>query len=341
MRIAAVYDSRLPNSNYRSVIPARELESRGHEVLWPSETIGKDRIDRLLDCDAVLLHRQYGPATLAAVPLLARSGIAVCWDNDDDLSEVPVESPHFESFAGERGERIEDAWKRIVRRAALVTTPSAILAEKFLNRGARHVEVIENHLPAEFLAEPRREHDGVVVGWTAGTTHAADAKRLGIPLVLRRLLDTYPDVHVASIGLNLELGHERYHHLERVDFDRLIHAAAAFDIGIAPLADIPFNRARSNVKVKEYSALGIPWLASPVGPYAELGPEQGGELVADGDWWEALVRLIEDKGERTTHGRRARQWAESESIAHGGDRWEAALEAALDNARELAANWRG
>ena len=34
-----------------------------------------------------------------------------------------------------------------------------------------------------------------------------------------------------------------------------------FDIGLAVIADIRFNRTRSNVKLKEYAALGIPWLA--------------------------------------------------------------------------------
>lgn len=341
MKIATVYDARLPNSNYRAAIPLRELESRGHQVLWPSETVARDRVDRLLDCDAVLLHRQYGPATLAVVPLLARSGVAVCYDNDDDLSAVPVESPHYESFAGQRGKRIESAWQRIVRRAALVTTTSELLAEKFLDRGARHVEVIENYLPGEFLAQQRREHEGVVVGWIAGTTHRADARRLGVGLVLRRLLDDCPEVRVASIGLDLELGHERYHHLPRVDFDRLIHAAAAFDVGIAPLADIPFNQARSSIKLKEYAALGLPWLASPVAPYRGLGAEQGGELVAGGDWWPALSRLVADAGERARRGARARAWAETQTIATGGDLWESAFERAIERAKELAADWKG
>jgi glycosyltransferase involved in cell wall biosynthesis len=172
------------------------------------------------------------------------------------------------------------------------------------------------------------------VGWIAGLTHAADAELLAIGVTLERLLATYGDLRVATIGLDLKLRSDRYHNLERVPFARLAHAAAAFDIGIAPLADIPFNAARSNVKVKEYAALGIPWLASPLGPYCGLGPEQGGMLVADGEWEPALMRLIEDRGARRRLGRAALKWGRSQTIERHVDRWEQAFSAAIGRARE-------
>lgn len=339
VRIGTVYNERLPNSNYRCAIPLQELERRGHEVLWPSETVKQDRIDRLVGCDVVHMHRQYGPATLAAVPLLARLGVAISYDNDDDLSAVPEESPYHSSFSGERGRNVQRAWQRIARRATLVTAPSEVLAEHHRQAGAQTVEVIENYLPPEFLVQDRRPHEGTVVGWIAGTTHAADAKRLGTALVLRRLLDEFPEVHVATIGLDLELGHTRYHRLERTRFSELLHSAAGFDIGIAPLADIPFNRSRSDVKLKEYGALGLPWLASPVGAYTRLGPAEGGELIGDDDWWEALIRLVTDPEERTRRGVLARRWAEQNTIATGVDRWEQAFAEAAERARRAAADW--
>ncbi|MGI8633053.1 MAG: hypothetical protein ACR2NA_10995 [Solirubrobacterales bacterium] len=330
MRIGAVYNPHLPNSQYRCVIPLRALERRGHEVLWPADTVGQDRIDRLLDCDLVHMHRQYGPATLAVVPLLRRSGVAVSWDNDDDLAAVPVESPHHEAFSGTRGAEIEGAWRRIVTRASVVTTTTARLAERLFDGGAARVEVIENALPAHFLRQHPREHEGVVVGWIAGTTHAADAQRLGIDRLLAEMLDDHGQLHVATIGLDLAIDHPRYHHLPRVEFDRLLDAAAGFDIGIAPLADLAFNEARSDVKAREYAALGIPWLASPVGPYRRLGTHQGGELVADGDWRQALERLL-DGGERTRRGAVARRWAESVTIDTLAGRWESVFASAIEH----------
>jgi hypothetical protein len=165
--------------------------------------------------------------------------------------------------------------------------------------------VIENYLPAEFASQGRRPHKGLVIGWIAGLEHAVDAGRLGMADVLARLLEAHPQLRVAVIGLDLGLRHDRYFHLERTDFASLLHTAAGFDIGIAPLADSSFNRARSNVNLKEYAALGIPWLASPVAPYLGLGARQGGQLVEDGTWEQALRSLIRHPMRRRRLGRRA------------------------------------
>jgi hypothetical protein len=72
--------------------------------------------------------------------------------------------------------------------------------------------------------------------------------------VLRRVMERDPRVHVVTMGVQLKLDPERYTYHSWVPFPELPAHVAAFDIGIAPIADIPFNLARSNVKVKEYAA---------------------------------------------------------------------------------------
>ncbi len=65
----------------------------------------------------------------------------------------------------------------------------------------------------------------------------------------------------------------------------------AWDIGIAPLADTAFNRAKSAIKTLDYAALGLAVLASDMEAYRPL---PGGRLVAntDVDWADALGHLI-------------------------------------------------
>ena len=101
---------------------------------------------------------------------------------------------------------------------------------------------------------------------------------------------------------------DRYTHVPAVPFHDLGSIAAGFDIGIAPLADIPCNRCRSNVKLKEYSIGGTPWLASPIGAYAELGEREGGRLVAPERWVAELTRPIRNARKRRKLGRRAERW---------------------------------
>jgi glycosyltransferase involved in cell wall biosynthesis len=70
-----------------------------------------------------------------------------------------------------------------------------------------------------------------------------------------------------------------------------------WDIGIAPLADTPFNRCKSAIKTLDYAALGLPVLASDREVYrGSLADGPGGWLLPDEEsaWFVALSRLVRD-----------------------------------------------
>ena len=69
--------------------------------------------------------------------------------------------------------------------------------------------------------------------------------------------------------------------------------APEFDIGIAPLVDTAFNQMKSDIKIMEYTALSLPSMASPVGPYADLnGVDQ---CESEDEWYKKLVEVIVDR----------------------------------------------
>jgi glycosyltransferase involved in cell wall biosynthesis len=228
----------------------------------------------------------------------------------------------------------------MVRLADVVTTPSATLAELYRELGAEDVRVIENHVPDDAIAQApsrastRRNGDGsdLLVGWVAGTEHRIDVERLPIGAVLGRLLDEHPGLRVTTVGAWLGIRHERYQHVDGVPYVDLAPTIASFDVGIAPIADLPLNRARSNVKLKEYAAAGVPWLASPIGPYAAMGEGEGGRLVGDDDWPGALERLLTSARDRRKLAKRALKWGRGQTISANLGPWEAALSAAIERA---------
>src|SRR5262249_21778607 len=126
---------------------------------------------------------------------------------------------------------------------------------------------------------------------------------------------------------------DRYRHIDVVPLFELCEQLADLDIGIAPIADLEFNRARSNIKLKEYAAAGVPWLASPIGPYAGMGEKQGGRLVADDGWYEELTRLIDKPRERRKLAKRAVKWVDGELLPKHAQAWETALTRAIERAR--------
>jgi glycosyltransferase involved in cell wall biosynthesis len=80
-------------------------------------------------------------------------------------------------------------------------------------------------------------------------------------------------------------------------FVHWLRSAGTWDIGLAPLADTPFNACKSAIKVLDYAALGLASLASDVAAYqGSLADDLGGILVPNttAAWYEALSRLIRD-----------------------------------------------
>jgi glycosyltransferase involved in cell wall biosynthesis len=318
VRLGVVHEP-CPNAEYRALEPMRAMERRGHEVVWPDKE-GRADLRRLAGCDLVHVHRRAADDTWRVLSELARGGTAITFDNDDDFTSYPKESPAYKQVGGLAGQRFFNLTVRVAKLARCFTTPSPSLAEKYRQAGVAKVEVIGNYLPAG-VARPRYRHRGVVIGWVGGLEHRADVNRIDIAGALQRIVAKHPNVSVECIGVDLKLP-ERYVHRPGVLFANLPLHIGGYDIGIAPLSDIPFNHTRSDIKVKEYAASGVPWLASPVGPYAGLGEAQGGWLVPDDGWFAALDRMVSHPFKRWRMAVKAHMWARTQSIDAIAGHWE-------------------
>jgi hypothetical protein len=338
MKIGAIYATDVSNSFYRAVLPLRELERRGHTTV-PVEIKERQalRIAPLLDCDAVQIYRRTDPTVLKAVEELRTRGVGVVWDNDDDPRLIPPEAPKYKSLGGFHAERDFKGQGKLGRRAHVVTATSAYLAERYAAAWDVEPVVIENYLGDHQFPRERASGEGFVIGWVAAGEHRADAQHLDITQMLRRVMERDPRVRVVTMGVQLKLDPERYTHHPWVPFQELAGYVAGFDLGIAPIADIPFNLARSNVKVKEYAAAGVPWVASARGSYADLGSRCGGMVVGDDAWEDTLVGLAGARFKRSQLRRRAVSWGKAQHLRHHIDRWEAVLaDAAAAAGRQVA-----
>jgi hypothetical protein len=324
MRLGAVAQEGA-NGYYRLLMPLMAMRERGHDIVHVEQEY-KRVIDirQLAGCDFVHIHR---PALLyddgEVVTRLLGAGVVVGFDEDDNVLDMPegLEERTDQPWLP-RARRNFELLLEHVSRVQLVTTPSDHLADRFEAAGAENVHVIDNYLPGAFNRVQPQGHEGVVIGWHAGREHLVDAERLELVPMLERVLDAHQDVRVVTINVELEMAHERYSWEDAMPLELLTQRLADFDIGIVPLADIPFNRGRSNVKAREYAAAGVPWLASPVGSYAHLGEEEGGRLVDDADWFDALDRLIRARRERAKLAKRAKAWAKRETIWNMAEVWE-------------------
>jgi len=335
LRLACVA-TRTANGHYRVIVPMQEMARRGHRVHWPGDrTFLELRDGAAPPWDAMHIQQMHDDEGLEIMARMRRAGIAVVWDTDDDISAVTRGSEAWHRQGGRRGiKRHFKAALQAARTAHLVTTTNEHLAHVYREHGVEHVVAVENYLAPEDLGRPRKRHQGLVIGLTAAGEHEPDLKRMRFAAMLDQLLERHDGVRVVCIGVDLRLrSTHRYTHVDEVKIEQLVAAEAEFDIGLAPLRDTAFNRARSNVKLKEYAAAGALWLASPVGPYAGMGEEQGGLLVRDDEWLVALEALLRDADRRRTLTEAARAWAQGQTIRAGAARWQAAYQDAVERAR--------
>jgi glycosyltransferase involved in cell wall biosynthesis len=333
MRIAMIAQDDGPNARYRVFHPMEALGRRGHDVFGGVFERMADPTE-LLGYDVVHCSRLYDPRFRRLARGFAERGVGFVWDNDDNLTQLDVKGrPNHRVFSGLSGRRIFGEMAALMRTADIVTTPSSGLAEVYREATGADVRVVENYVRFVDARQAPRAPREVVVGWVAHVEHQTDIERLRLREPMQRLLDRNPHLHVVSIGCGLGLTGDRYHHIRRLAFEDLREQISRFDLGIAPIADTPFNRGRSNVKVKEYAAMGVPWLASPIGPYASLGQDEGGVLVADDRWCEEIERLARDHRARRKLGKRAAKWASAQTVEANAHRWEAVLREAAERAR--------
>ncbi len=327
MNIAAFVWGVHPSSNYRAIHPLTELARRGHliatfteeEELTPSDD---DLAVLLEDFDVAYIGRYIQPEAVRLAGRLTGGGMGVVWDNDDDVVR-PERRAGFDGMA-----EVVD----------VITTTNDALAERYREYGARTVMPIPNFLTRASLAAPRRKHDGIVLGYAGWIDHQDDWDALNLQETVEDLLEIHPDLHVESVGpIDLRLPRDRYSSRGALPFDQLPQAVAGFDVAIAPLIDKPGNDTRSDIKLKEYAIAGVPWLASPYGPYADFGEEQGGWLVEDDRWFDALNALLSDGKVRKKLAKRGQKWAKDQTLERNVGRWVAAFEEAMALAEERGA----
>lgn len=333
MRIASLVPESTIESIYRSVVPMQALAHRGHSVHIEERNLVQNPA-ALLDYDAIHVMRLPHPAYVRLSRELQRRGIAVVWDNDDQRIALLREAVRAPGQEGMAAQHFFTALRAMSRAADVVTTPSEELARLHAEESRREVRIVPNYLPPTFRRPQRvMPHEGIHLGWVAMPHHTESFQALGLRATLQKLLERHAHLTISGVGVDLGLQSRRYYHAAGIPYGDLPPALAEFDIALAPLSSTAVNLARSDVKLKEYAATGAAWLASPVGPYAGLGEQQGGRLVADGDWAAAIEALMNDAQERRVLGQRGIRWAAGETIEAHVDVWEGIFEDAVAHAR--------
>ena len=293
-------DEQVASTRFRVLAHLEALRSAGFDVVLemrsaPRSTLfrGPLRLFELLrdttthpDADLLFLQRRTYPPPFAR--RLAGLGLPVVFDLDDALYLPPPSAPQNESNRARYRRNFE----------ATAGAADLVLCGSF--EAAREVP----HSRVEILPTPIDcklfQPDAVVatetptIGWVGHSDNLPYLEALADPL--RELARRRPDLRLVVVA-------DRPPHIEGlpVEFRKWtlqdeVSCFSGMKIGLMPLDDTPWARAKCAFKLLQYMALGIPAVASPVGMNSEVVQDGINGLLAGDpeEWLAAIDRLLGD-----------------------------------------------
>ena len=263
-----------------------------------------DRICQFMEEEilvAVIISREY-QGSLGLIFVKAKElGIPVIFHLDDDLFNVPREigKSHQEYFDRKL---VKDSLYCCADKCDLIYASNHRLKSN-LQKQFRSKRIFSGNIYGSYkiLREyVLKKTNSVVVGYYGSVSHQMDLNLCIDSLV--KVLSEYQDVKFELLGdftlpqKLMEKYSNRitiYPKLNNYSDFMIFLSKTNWDIGISPLSEIKFRGNTSNTKWCEYTACGIPVIASNHSAYREVCANECGLLVEDNNWYEKIKQLVD------------------------------------------------
>lgn len=274
--------------------------------------------------DVLILERGWKPnlelaQAEALIHSVRRANICLIYSLDDNLL-----APHPNPETERNLEKMRPIIQLFARSAhgIIVTTDQLAKRISYLNQ---NIMVVPNMLDERLISQPAPQSSGtkkISIGYMGTFTHHPDLMEV-LP-ALRQVFAAYGDILELKIlgvssdsslgGILGEQGRVEVIHAPSADYPDFLSwmtGTLTWDIAIAPVAKNIFNECKSDIKLLDYGACGIPAVYSRVPIYVNsVAHGENGLLVENNTdaWVEALSYLIENPGERRRIGENARDY---------------------------------
>lgn len=315
----------------RLITPLQTLKAQGkveYELRSFSPTRAasfRSTLRELSYWDVIWVQRPHHYSALLFMREAQRLGKPVLVDADDWILDLPLVAPDSALVTRSCRETIRLAF----RAATAVSVSTQVIADRCAALGVE-AHVLPNAIDCrKFTREPRSSNNDVCTIAFCGSISHHDDVRLIMPALRALLVKASNRVRVVSVGCPLpELqGFQGYTHHAQVaatEYPRLL-SQLRVDIGLAPLYDNAFTRAKSDIKYLEYSATGAATIASRVVPYAaSICADRGVTVDANTPeaWSLAIQQMTDGVPARQDMAANAYAWVQKErSVAVMADRW--------------------
>lgn len=180
---------------------------------------------------------------------------------------------------------------QLFRGAAAVFAGNEYISNRAKFAGSRRVVLIPTVIDAEaYKAIERKSTAVLTVGWLGSPS---TSKYLRVLCEMASNLKQQFNVRFVAVGADPGDVNDAFEVVEWSESHE-INCLQAFDIGVMPLPDNPWERGKCGYKLIQYMACGIPVVASPVGVNLDLveNGRNGYLAETEDEWRKHLVELI-------------------------------------------------
>lgn len=226
-----------------------------------------------------------------------------------------------------------DHYAEILKLSDVVTVSTPFLKDQMETwLGHKHVVMIENCVTLTDFNVRRVNTKKPIIGWVGSTSHRSrDLEELhGFFDESWRFhhsghLDGAPRFADA-----LGITSRRVTTSPMLPPQQYARTSFRFDMGIAPLSSIDFNRAKSWIKPIEYCAAGVPFVASRAPEYVRLHETYGiGRLATTKDEWVGHMTELKDHRLRMAEARENRMLVKELDVKVMASHWRELFESLI------------
>lgn len=280
------------------------------------------RLAKLRCFDVLWIEKELAPFLPAGLESVLLGGGTYALDMDDAWF-LRYREHRFAPIRRFLGEKFE----RLARGAALVTAANRTIEQWAERAGARMVLGLPTVVDIARYPLLPETAEPFTIGWIGTPITAPYLKALATPLALLAAEAPLKLLIIGAPQLSLS-GVVCEHAPWREETEAALIARC--HVGVMPLPDEPWTRAKSGYKLIQYMAAGRAAVASPLGANRDiLGEGETGLFAASAEEWvRTLRRLRDDPALRQAMGAAARARAEARfSLAAHAPRLIAALQA--------------
>lgn len=300
----------LPNGQgiFRVTAPLRALRKQGlaSECIWEQEASREPSMAELarLAPDTLIVQHYVQERQLKSLDDWSRltNRPFTVFAMDDLLTDLPSDNSMRQFMAPNSRACLKYALDRCDR----LVVSTDFLAD-YYRAFIDDIRVVPNRLEQEIwlpLTSRKNVSPRPRIGWAGGTTHQGDL------LLLKEVIEqTRGEADWVFFGMcpdEIRPLIAEFHPLAPFQAYPSKLASLNLDIAVAPLQDHPFNHGKSNLRLLEYGALGIPVVCSDMTPYrnspAYCVPNDPSA------WINALRERIHDTASREAEGLALKRW---------------------------------